>query len=123
MENLIIQGSEKTPAIHFDFQKGILEIKGRSIIENPWGFYLPVTEWLEEYVKKNACRSSTIIFDLEYYNTTSSKSILDMIRVLEQLPSQGHSVYCKWYQEGEEVDDILLFVENLKVEIIYKASE
>jgi len=31
MEALLIEGSQKTPTVHFEPGKGVLEIKGRSI--------------------------------------------------------------------------------------------
>lgn len=36
MENLTLEGSAKTPTVHFDAQNGKLELKGRSIPENSY---------------------------------------------------------------------------------------
>ena len=51
MEPIIVEGTPKTPAVKFDAEAGILEIKGRSIPENAIEFYRPLVDWLEAYAK------------------------------------------------------------------------
>jgi hypothetical protein len=103
METLLIEGSAKTPTIKFDAEQGIIEIKGRSIPENSIEFYKPLIDWLEKYSSKP--KTDTIVnIQLEYFNTSSSKCILDVFKKLESINKGGQSqVVINWdYEEDDE---------------------
>lgn len=118
MEDLIIEETHETPRVGFYYQQGNLEITGRSLIENVWDFYLPLIQWLDEYVKKPYTITTKIVLKLDYFNTSSSKAILDILQTLRGLTEQGHEVHCHWYQDqGEEEEDLLRLVEGLKIEV------
>ena len=104
MENLIIEPSVKTPTINFYADKGVLEIKGKSIPENSIEFYRPVYEWLDKYAQSPAI-ATNIMVQLEYFNTSSSKCLLDVFRKLEILQGYGKStVTVTWMYEEEDED-------------------
>lgn len=103
MENLHIEGSPKTPTVNFDFNEGNLELKGRSIPENSVEFYHPLNEWIDKY-GKNAKGKTTIDIKLEYFNTSSSKCILDIFKKLEALNGNGTEVHVNWYFEEDDED-------------------
>ena len=84
MEPINIEGSPKTPSIKFDIEKGILEIRGRSIPENSIEFYKPLVDWLDEY-SKDPVKKTQVNIHLEYFNTSSSKCILDVFKKLEAI--------------------------------------
>ena len=103
MEKLVINGSAKTPSINFDSETGILELKGRSIPENSIEFYKPLNEWLETYAEDP--KEKTIVdVRLEYFNTSSSKCILDLFKRLEKVNSAGSEVLVKWHFETDDED-------------------
>jgi len=103
METLSIEGTSKTPSIIFDASKGILEIKGRSIPENSIEFYKPLVEWLDKYAQ--AVSGATIVkIQLEYFNTSSSKCILDVFKKLEVISKTGQDVVINWYYEEDDED-------------------
>jgi hypothetical protein len=103
METIIREGTSKTPFIKFDGESGIVEIKGRSIPENSVEFYKPLIDWLDKY--GNAPLSMTTInIQLEYFNTSSSKCILDIFKRLELLHKKGHEVGVNWYYEEDDED-------------------
>lgn len=102
MENILLQGTDRTPTVHFDAKQGNLEIGGRSIPENSISFYKPLFDWLDEYINKPQPKTK-VAFNLEYFNTSSSKCILDILRKLEKLPEEGHKAFVEWYfDEGDE---------------------
>ena len=82
MEELNISPSPKTPEVKMDAQAGQLMIGGRSIPENSVEFYAKVLSWLDEY---SSTQSGATVMDvkLEYFNTSSSKCILDIFKKLE----------------------------------------
>jgi hypothetical protein len=96
MESISIEGTPKTPTVNFDAATGIVEIKGRSIPENSIEFYRPLVEWLEEYSKEPQ-KLTTVNIQLEYFNTSSSKCILDVFKKLEAIKKARNEVVINWY--------------------------
>jgi hypothetical protein len=103
MEPINIEGSPKTPSVKFDGEKGIIEIKGRSIPENSIEFYKPLVDWLEDY-KDTPMDKTTVNIQLEYFNTSSSKCILDVFKKLEAIHKAKNEVEINWYYEEDDED-------------------
>ena len=100
----MIEGTPKTPTITFNAESGKLEIKGRSIPENSIEFYKPMVDWLEEY-GKNPAESTEVNIQLEYFNTSSSKCILDVFKKLENISKADRSkVIINWHYEEDDED-------------------
>jgi hypothetical protein len=103
MEPINIEGSPKTPSIKFDVEKGILEIRGRSIPENSIEFYKPLVDWLDDYAKE-PLKKTQVNIHLEYFNTSSSKCILDVFKKLEAIHKAKNDVVIFWYYEEDDED-------------------
>ena len=103
MEPLIIEGTPKTPSVKFNGESGVIEIKGRSIPENSIEFYKPLVDWLEEYAK-NPGKQTKVNMHLEYFNTSSSKCILDVFKKLETIHKNKNEVVINWYYEEDDED-------------------
>ena len=103
MDSITIEGTPKTPTISFHLEKGFLEIKGRSIPENSIEFYKPLVEWLEKYAGKPKNQTQVNI-QLEYFNTSSSKCILDVFKKLEAIHKNGSEIIINWYYEEDDED-------------------
>lgn len=103
METIVREGTPKTPYISFDGEKGIIEIKGRSIPENSIEFYKPLIDWLEEYTIQEKNQTAVNV-QLEYFNTSSSKCILDIFKKLEVLFKKGKKVEVNWYYDEDDED-------------------
>lgn len=98
MEILNIEGAEDTPKIILDKANGIFEISGRSLPEDCAEFYKPVLQWIRSYAKE-ANAVTEFVFNLEYFNTASSKLILDVLSALDEI--EGAIIH--WhYQEDDE---------------------
>jgi len=103
MEFMNIEGTPKTPTITLNPESGIIEIKGRSIPENSIEFYKPIVDWLEDYAKKPN-EKTVVNIQLEYFNTSSSKCILDVFKKLENLEKDKNDVVVNWYYEEDDED-------------------
>jgi hypothetical protein len=103
MENLTIEGTPKTPTIEFSLEEGSLLIKGRSIPENSIEFYKPLIDKLEEY-SNTPKQNTTVRIQLEYFNTSSSKCILDVFKKLEKINTGGSETVINWYYEEDDED-------------------
>ena len=104
MENLVIEGTAKTPTVEFDASAGKIVLKGRSIPENSIEFYRPMQDWLKEYGGTPAGQT-VVDIRLEYFNTSSSKCILDFFKSLESIKNDGKTdVTVNWYFETDDED-------------------
>lgn len=103
MNSLIIEGSPKTPSINFDGNEGIFLIAGRSIPENSLDFYKPVMDWLDTYINEPK-ELTTVNIKLEYFNTSSSKCLLDVFKKLEIMFKRGKKVGINWFYEADDED-------------------
>jgi hypothetical protein len=103
MENFYLDGSAKTPSVKFDFENGSIELKGRSIPENSVEFYQPLNEWIDNY--SLIPKEKTVVdIKLEYFNTSSSKCILDLFKKLESMNGVATEVIVNWYFEQDDED-------------------
>jgi hypothetical protein len=103
MEAIKIKGTEDTPNVILDAAANIMEISGRSLPEDVSSFYGPILNWLAEYIKTP--NPKTIFnFKLVYFNTASSKLILDILMRLEDLSKKGNEVLVKWYYPEDDED-------------------
>ena len=102
MDTLHLEGTEDTPRIVLDKENGIMEISGRSLPEDSTDFYKPVLDWIEHYAN-NPNPSSTFVFKLEYFNTASSKLILDVLYALEDI--NGMRVLWYFHDEDEDMEE------------------
>ena len=106
MEPLIIpEDEEGTPKVVLDSSKNHLEISGVSLPEDAIGFYKPVFQWIEGYIKEPNPKT-VLNINLSYFNTASSKAILDMLTLFDQLAVKGHDMHVNWHYP--EMDDELL---------------
>lgn len=103
MKLLILEGTNITPDISFDSETGKLSLKGRSIPENALEFYQPIFEWLDNYLE--APKSKTVVYvQFDYFNTSSSKCILDVLKRIDKVDEAGHDVLIKWYYDENDED-------------------
>jgi hypothetical protein len=98
MEDIRIVPTQKTPAVNFT-ATGNLELKGRSIPENSLEFYKPLIDWLDQYSEQPSTETNVHV-QLEYFNTSSSKCLLDLFKRLESL----NKVTIHWYYEQDDED-------------------
>lgn len=103
MEPLKIEPTHKTPKVYLDPQENVFELSGRSIPEDSVGFYKHVLDWIDEYGKApNA--NTEFKFELEYFNTSSSKNILELLKKLEAIHENGNKLKIIWYYDEDDED-------------------
>lgn len=118
MEILKLEGTADTPTIILDKANGIFEISGRSLPEDSVEFYKPVLEWIANYAKApNDC--TFFSFKLEYFNTSSSKLILDVLSALEGI--EGIRIDWCYQEEDEDMEEAgKEFSELVEIPFAYK---
>jgi hypothetical protein len=104
MDKILIQKTKTSPEVSMDFEKGTLDIIGESYPENAVGFYKPVFDWLNLTTEANT--PLTVNFRLDYFNTSSSKCVIDILDLLDKYYANSGKVEVKWYYK-EDDDDML----------------
>ena len=102
MEKLYISPEKTTPEINFDPKMGILSVSGESYPENSAAFYAPVFDWLYNYLSTKP--EFEFYFKMVYFNTSSSKAILDIIDILEKYHENNGKVKLIWYHDEDDED-------------------
>jgi hypothetical protein len=115
MEPLNIEATPETPTIILDKDNNNFKIQGKSFPEEARSFYKPVLDWLSEYV--NAPNDKTdFVVDIEYYNTASSKMLLEVLKRMKEIHKNGNKVEVHWHypeddedmlEAGEDYEEIL----------------
>ena len=100
MENLSVEQELKTPKLDFNYTKGELLIEGISVPENTIDFYSQFVFWIKEYVQ--VPKKTTFNIKLEYFNTSTSVVLLNMIRELKILGQELLTI--NWYYETEDIE-------------------
>ena len=116
MQNIDIEATSSTPQVNFD-QNGKLMMKGRSLILNVNEFYNPLIEWIR---KLNAPLVRFTI-DFDYFNSASSKQILEMLKILDSNNDiKDFDVFWHFEKDDEDILEIgQIFEERLRKAIFY----
>lgn len=115
MNDIHIKGVHEAyfmPTVNFEAETGNCEISGESYLEETTKFYAPLLAWIKEYTETV---KGPLNFDikLSYFNTSSSKCLVDLLDLLKNYQKSGGLVTVNWYYEDsdeelEEVEDFIL---------------
>ncbi len=122
MENIKIEGKHGEyfiPTVDFNAETGICEICGESFLEDTREFYTKLNEWLKKY-DEITTQKLTFNFKLTYFNTSSSRCILDLLNILKDMADNGKEVEVNWYYQQDDEDmqeEVEDFIYDSQVEI------
>lgn len=99
---LSIAKTAETPSINFDYESGIMQITGRSIPSSSDDFWNPILDWFDSYL--NSPNDSTkFIIQLDYFNISSSKKVLQLLYKLNELNENGKEARVEWnFRKGDD---------------------
>ncbi|MBI4647938.1 MAG: DUF1987 domain-containing protein [Bacteroidia bacterium] len=103
MKIVKIPETDDTPGVMLDKDKDILFITGRSLPEDVNAFFSPILEWLDEY-SKEPLEKTNFDFKFFYFNTASSKAILDILLKLENMYQNGYDIMVRWHYPDDDED-------------------
>lgn len=105
MEPLLIEKASDTPGINFNCNTHIFEIAGKSMPDDPWKFYSPIFEYLKKYADQVAEGTNIkFLIKFDYFNTASSKLLLDMLDIFKEMSESGNNVAIEWYYKDGDDD-------------------
>jgi hypothetical protein len=117
MEKIVLEPTSETPKVVLDKENSIFEFSGNSLPEDVTTFYSPILEWFDEYASAPNDKTQ-IIFNFEYYNTSSSKMILRLLEKFRDIHRQGYDLEVHWHFMEDDEDMIEAgedYSENIKV--------
>jgi len=103
METLRIEPTDDCPLVILDQEHQEFRIEGKSLPEDVLDFYQPVLNWLAAYQEKPLSRT---VFNLKlsYFNTASSKLLMDILLIFEEMVEEGHEVLIRWHSLRSDED-------------------
>jgi len=123
LENIKIEGGENTPEIDFDFQTNIYKVSGMSYMEDVRAFYDATLEKLELHLSELKDQDVKFLFDLSYFNSSSSRVVFCLFETLDKTAMAGNDVSIEWHfddediaEEGEELAEDIEKAEFILVE-------
>ena len=122
MEDLVRKYSADTPycpEVHFNAMTGECFLKGESYMEDMYKFYKPLLSWLNIYTTEIG---QPVIFNIQltYFNTSSSRALLDILDILKLYEDNEGNVTVNWYYDEndpdmlDEIDDFIIEA-NIKI--------
>ena len=103
MKTLRIEQTDDSPQVILDQEDKLFEISGKSLPEDVMEFYQPVVDWLREYQKEPLAKTEFNL-KLSYFNTASSKLIMDILLIFEEMVEEGHKVVIRWHSLRSDKD-------------------
>jgi hypothetical protein len=109
MRKLILEKTESSPKVILDPERKIFEISGESRPADVGTFYGEILRWFDDFAahlqKSQADHDPVVInFDLEYFNSSSAKYILDFCKQIASQQSRGRNVQVSWKYEEDDTD-------------------
>jgi hypothetical protein len=117
MKTLIVDAvpdSPYYPEVNFNSETGVCELIGESYMEEAYKFYTPLLKWLKKYTLE-LNKAVTLNLKLTYFNTNSSRLLLDLLDILKKSQEAGNEVEINWYYE-EDDPDVKDEVEDFEIE-------
>lgn len=103
MKELEIIETRDTPYVRFSLEEGCCEINGKSFPPDVTKFFSPLESWVEK-LKDISFEKMTLKIVLDYYNTASSKMILNILYLFEDLYAEKKNVKVEWYYPVDDED-------------------
>lgn len=112
MQRLKIDPTDSSFSVELDHEKGEFKFSGESRPENAPSFFDPIIVWISEFKKyieqKNQIFELKTIFKLDYFNSTSTKYIVDILKELkniEELPNVNLRTEWHYKEIDEDIEE------------------
>jgi hypothetical protein len=122
MEAKRIPGTDESPEVVLDKTTNEFKFIGKSLPEDVKEFYNPIIDWIEKYAE--VPNDETVVeFNMEYFNSASSKQILDILERFARINDKGKKVAVKWHfmvddEDMEDAGESYADIVNIPFELI-----
>ncbi len=114
MEIITIEATKSSPFVLIDPVSNQIKIKGESYPENAAKFFGPILSSVNEYLGFSEAQRIMVDIHLSYFNSSSSKALLNLFEILDQAASDSRQIEINWryhpenetiFEAGEEFED------------------
>ena len=99
-------GTHDTPKVILDKSLDAFLIQGRSMPEDASYIFRPIHHWLKEY-SEDPNPLTRLEFDLEYFNSSTLKELIRILRFFEEMKKEGHTIEIVWcFEDGDDLMEI-----------------
>lgn len=102
MATLKREETDDLPSVIFDDYKGVFDISKRSLPENAIIFYEPLVNYILDYLKTPK-EITTVVFHFDYISTSSTKQIMRIILLFDEL-AKTKEVKLHWNYDIGDTD-------------------
>lgn len=102
IRDLLMVGDKTRPEVNFDYEKGVLSISGRSILEYAEIVFEPMMEWFKKYLEEPK-EKTTINLQLEYFNSSTSKALVRFLVLAKKLIENELELKVNFYYDDENI--------------------
>jgi hypothetical protein len=103
MNPLRIEETAFSPEVVLDKARSRFEFYGKCFPEDSYEFFTPIVDWFRQYVIAPN-RETNVIIKLDYFNTSSSKRIIDILNILKEIHKQKKVIMIHWYYRTGDDD-------------------
>lgn len=103
MDKFEFAGTDDRPTVILDKDSSKFEFSGKSLPEDVEEFYRPIIDWLDDYCEDPNDKTD-VVFKMDYFNTASSKMLLDVMGKFEEMKENGKDVVIHWYYMEDDED-------------------
>ncbi len=97
--DIINEKSNRMPGVTHDAESRLIIINGEAYPEDVTASFDPIIETLSGILGKPESQPTEIRFELQYFNSGSSRKILEIIRLIADAPA-GHRI--AWVADPED---------------------
>jgi hypothetical protein len=110
MNRLYLPETEFTPEISLDIETRRFLFKGVSRPEDVFKFYEPSIDWLKQLDQNIITHTDAkynipvinIEFHLSYFNSSSSKMLLQILEIVKKIQNKGIEIKIDWYYDEHD---------------------
>jgi hypothetical protein len=105
MDNLRIEKTKYTLDVDFNAESGVFSLEGRSLPENTIDFFNPIFSFLKRYFTEIS-GNITMNCKMTYFNSGSSKRLMELFRLLEEYNGGSSEVVVNWNYDEDDEDQL-----------------
>jgi len=102
MSSFLEKYAHNLPVMDFSIENGVFQFSGISNIENATAFE-PTFNSIERYLLEPK-KETIIICKFDYFNTATSRLLMEMFETFEKAYNKGNDIKVKWHYSEQDID-------------------
>ncbi len=102
MDNIVLEATDRTCAVEFDFAAGRFRVAGESYPEDAAAFFGPLHRALDQYLAGRTATELGFEIALVYFNSSSAKALMGLLERFDAAAARGNDVTITWVHDPED---------------------